>query len=634
MPTPPVEAPSGGKTQDERNSDATLGYTSEQSLWRAATVLDEHVEPDTISGSDSDVTAIVEPGKRYQIREVLGVGGMGEVRLCRDEAIGRDVAQKTLLASAAGKGRAERRFLREVRVQGQLEHPSVVPVYDMGVGPDGKTFFTMRRVQGQTLAEVLQAHARGDASMRAAHTRRRLLEAFTRVCLAVDYAHTRGVLHRDLKPSNIMLGAFGEVYVLDWGIAKLVAEGAADAPVSSPGAVAGTPGYMSREQMLGLDGEQDARADVYSLGAILYEILTLRPLHRGSREQIEASTLHGADARASAVAPDVPPELDAICVRATSADRNQRFASARELCDAVERYLDGDRDLERRRELAAHHVERGREAFERSKREDAGAAEATRAAAMREVIKALALDPEEADARGLLVKLLLETPEHLPAGVETEMAEAARMSRLHTARFGIYALVGWTATIPVVVWMGVLDMGSFAVTSVLCVLSALYAIWIWRSRGATQRQLVVLATGVAATCAALSCWLGPFILTPTAAATTTIWFTLHAERRERWIVALLGGLAILVPFLLELVGFLPRSFSFEAGHLVLHARTVRLAHPGTTLALLYASVTFTVLQPVLLGGLREALSAAERKLFLQAWHLRQLAPAAASRAPQ
>ncbi|MDI1429605.1 protein kinase domain-containing protein [Polyangium sorediatum] len=652
MRTLPAEASSAGEPREQTNNDATIGYTSEQSLWRAATVVAEHVEPlGTVSEHDGDVSTFLGPGKRYQIREMLGVGGMGEVHLCRDEAIGRDVAQKTLLTGVAGKGREERRFLREVRVQGQLEHPSVVPVYDMGIGADGKPYFTMRRVQGHTLAEVLRGLARGDASIQAGHTRRRLLEAFVRVCLAVDYAHTRGVLHRDLKPSNIMLGAFGEVYVLDWGVAKLVADRATGTPITMgeppkppaqpvtvPGAelarqegMVGTLAYMSPEQMLGVENSQDARTDVYSLGAILYEILTLRPLHRGTREEITESTLRGADARASAVAPDVPPELDAICVRATSIERARRFTSARELCDTVERYLDGDRDLERRRELAAHHVQRAREVFERARRpENAGAAAATRAEAMREVIQALALDPEEADARALLVKLLLEPPEHLPPSVEAEMAESARTSRLYTARFGIYALVGWTATIPVVAWMGILDVWSCAAASVLCVLSALYAVWIWRSRGATSRQLIVLATGVAATCGALSCWLGPFVLTPTAAATTTIWFTLHAERRERWLVGLLGGLAIVVPFLLELVGWIPRSFSLEAGRFVLHARGVHLAHPHTTLALLYSSVTFTVLQPVLLGGLRDALSAAERKLFLQAWHLRQLAPTAGS----
>jgi serine/threonine-protein kinase len=629
---PPIDAPLGEDTK----TDATLGYTSEQSLWRAATVVAEHVEPlGAVSESDGGVAALVAPAGRYQIREVLGIGGMGEVRLCHDDAIGRDVAHKTLLGTGDARARAERRFLREVRVQGQLEHPSIVPVYDMGVGADGKPFFTMRRVQGHTLAEVLHALARGDAQVQASHTRRRLLEDFARVCLAVDYAHTRGVLHRDLKPSNIMLGAFGEVYVLDWGIARLVADGASGAPVVAPGAepaggggMVGTPGFMSPEQMIGLEDKQDARTDVYSLGVILYEILTLRPLHRGNLKQIAESTLSGVGARASAVAPDVPPEFDAICARATSVERDQRFSSAREICDAVERYLDGDRDLERRRELAAEHVKHAREAFDRSRRADAGEAEAARAEAMREVFKGLALDPEDADARALLVKLLLEAPEHMPPSVEAEMAEAARTSRLHTARFGIYALVGWAATIPFIVTVGILDAWTFAAASALTVLSALYAVWIWRSRGATPRQLRGLAAVVAAACGAMSCWLGPFVLVPTAAATTTIWFTLHAERRERWIIGLLGGLAIVVPFLLEALGWVPRSFSFEAGRLILHARAVSVTPATTTMGLLYTSVTFTVLQPVLLGGLRDALSAAERKLFLQSWHLRQLAPAA------
>jgi serine/threonine-protein kinase len=629
----PVLSDSG---EADANAGATIGYTSEQSLWRAATVVADHVEPlGAISESDGDRAASVDPARRYQIREVLGVGGMGEVRLCRDEAIGRDVAHKTLLATVGAGARAERRFLREVRVQGQLEHPAIVPVYDMGLGDDGRPYFTMRRVQGQTLAEVLHDLARGDAATQAAHTRRRLLEAFARVCLAVDYAHTRGVLHRDLKPSNIMLGAFGEVYVLDWGIARLVADHATDAPVIVAGAehagrggVAGTPAYMSPEQMLGLDDRQDARTDVYSLGAILYEILTLRPLHKGNLKQITESTLRGADARASAVATDVAPELDTICVRATSVERDRRFASARELADAVERFLDGDRDLERRRELAAHHLERAHEALERARKADAGEAEAARAEATRKVIEALALDPEKADARALLVQLLLETPEHLPPSVEAEMADSARESRLHTARFGLYALVGWAATIPFVGSMGVLDASSFGLASALTVLAALYALWMFRTRNTTPTNMMRLAVVAMATTGALSCWLGPFILAPTATATTIIWFTLHADRRQRWGLAVLSGLAILVPFLLEFAGWIPRSFSFEAGHLVLYPRALRLSPTGTTLALLYSSVTFSVLQPVLLGGWRDALSAAERKLFLQAWQLRQLAPGA------
>ena len=261
---------------------------------------------------------------------MLGQGGGGEVHLCRDRAIGRDVARKTMLVPK-GASASHRHFLREARVQAQLEHPSIVPVYDLGAAPDGRPFFTMRRVRGQTLEQVLLGLARDEPPARAGWSRRRLLEAFARVCLAVDYAHRRGVLHRDLKPTNIMLGDFGEVYVLDWGVAMLVADPTTVEPVIVPGedprsqaALVGTPGYMSPEQILG--ESQDARADVYALGAILFEILTLRGLREGGT--LESIAVSSAEPL-PAFGPDVPPEPGALCAHALAFDRGARAARAR-----------------------------------------------------------------------------------------------------------------------------------------------------------------------------------------------------------------------------------------------------------------------------------------------------------------
>ncbi len=190
--------------------------------------------------------------RRYQERRLLGEGGMGSVLLCADAQIGRHVALKIIRAAPRAGARAERRFLREARVQGQLEHPALVPVYDLGITPDGAVYFTMKRVRGETLEDVLR-ELRGDPRF----TRRKLLAAFARVCLAVDFAHRRGVLHRDLKPANVMLGDFGEVYVLDWWLAKLTdhpdLEPEPDERVAvlvtsetAPGAVLGTPSASSR----------------------------------------------------------------------------------------------------------------------------------------------------------------------------------------------------------------------------------------------------------------------------------------------------------------------------------------------------------------------------------------------------
>ena len=181
----------------------------------AITVLDEQV----------DRVRLVEPAipdpERYQIDREIGRGGMGVVQLIRDRRIGRSIARKLMRADHAGDPEARARFLREVQVQGQLEHPAIVPVYDLDEGGGGAPSFTMKTIRGRTLHEIIAALRTGEPDAARQYTRHKLLSAFGGVCLAIDYAHQRGVLHRDLKPSNLMLGDFGEVYVLDWGIAKI-----------------------------------------------------------------------------------------------------------------------------------------------------------------------------------------------------------------------------------------------------------------------------------------------------------------------------------------------------------------------------------------------------------------------------
>src|SRR5688572_305743 len=223
-------------------------------------------------------------GRRYQDWGLLGRGGMGEVRLCRDHHIGRKIALKVIRRSRATRERARSRFVREARIQGQLEHPAVVPVYDLGEAPDGRVYFTMKQVFGRTLDEIVKGLRDDDAKVHAEYGRRRLLDAFARVCLAVDYIHESGVVHRDLKPANVMLGRYGEVYVLDWGLAKLL-EGPADddereadpSPESAPtldteagqtaaGELMGTPGYMAPEQLDGGVRPVGVAADIYALG--------------------------------------------------------------------------------------------------------------------------------------------------------------------------------------------------------------------------------------------------------------------------------------------------------------------------------------------------------------------------------
>ncbi|MFW6023392.1 MAG: serine/threonine-protein kinase, partial [Myxococcota bacterium] len=275
------------------------------------------------------------PEERYQRRKLLGRGGIGEVHLCHDRHIGRDVAMKLLRPATeeTSFSSATVRFVREARVQGQLEHPAIVPVYELGVTPDGVEYFTMKRIGGQTLESILHGLRTGDSALRRAFPRNKLLQIFRQVCLAVEYAHVRGVVHRDLKPANIMVGHYGEVYVLDWGIAKVMpGEGSTIHPGvpeerTLDGQILGTVGYMPPEQLVG-DARLDARADVYALGSILFEILTLQPLHLGaSSAELMRSTQLGANARATERAPDrdVPPELERLCVDATHLQPDRRL---------------------------------------------------------------------------------------------------------------------------------------------------------------------------------------------------------------------------------------------------------------------------------------------------------------------
>ena len=384
---------------------------------------------------------------RYEPGQTLGEGGMGVVRLASDRRIGREVAIKAMRGADASRRDLVARFLREACVQGQLEHPAIVPVYDLGRDPGGALYFTMKRVRGETFEQIVARLRSNDGDAARQHTRRKLLTAFASACQAVEFAHTRGVVHRDLKPANVMLGDFGEVYVLDWGVAKLV--GVSDAVVTgrpsivpgsdpgsrtSAGATMGTPGYMSPEQALG--EPVDERADVYALGAILFEVLCLQPLHEARTvEGALTSTVQGAEARASVRAPhlDVPPELESLCVRATQVEPADRFQTVRELLEALERFLDGDRDVERRRQLAVEHTRAARRAADEALAERDPSSVARREA-LREVGRALALDPSSEEAVATLVALLTRPPREMPPEALAEMAESSRRAQRAISR--------------------------------------------------------------------------------------------------------------------------------------------------------------------------------------------------------
>src|SRR5258706_833571 len=246
--------------------------------------------------------------ERYRVGRRIGKGGMGEVMAARDEQVGRDVAIKRMRAANPSE-RAINRFVREASVQGRLEHPAIVPVHEIGRDSDGLPFFVMKKLAGTSMAALV---ADGDQT--------RLLRPFTDVWLAIELTHTQGIVHHDLKPDNIMLGDFGEVYILDWGVAKIVGEEEELSDIDSrdgenetaAGTAIGTPGYMAPEQVRG-EVDIDGRADIYTLGCLLFEILAHEPLHPRGFHGLE-SALRGPDARPSTRGRECPPELDALCV--------------------------------------------------------------------------------------------------------------------------------------------------------------------------------------------------------------------------------------------------------------------------------------------------------------------------------
>jgi serine/threonine protein kinase len=254
---------------------------------------------------------------RYELLAVIGRGGMGTVYRARDRALARDVALK-VLADAADAAAIEARLANEAHVIARLEHPNIIPVYDHGVLPDGRRFYAMKLVRGQRLDEqVDRATPLADR-----------LTIFQKVCDAVAFAHAHGVVHRDLKPPNVMLGPFGEVLVLDWGLAKELGCAASPASVAAGvavtgtdhGTVLGTPGYMAPEQAQG--STVDERTDVYALGGILYFLLTGRPpLPQGQGESPSPRRLDRT----------IPRPLEAVCLKALAPDRADRYAGVLEL---------------------------------------------------------------------------------------------------------------------------------------------------------------------------------------------------------------------------------------------------------------------------------------------------------------
>lgn len=334
------------------------------------------------------------PPERYAVDEELARGGVGCIHVVRDRELMRTLVMKTLIDGSAVSDYVLQKFVEEAQITAQLEHPNIVPVHDFGYFSGGEVFFTMKLVQGRTLKDIVKKLRAGDAQTAREFTRTRLLTIFQQVCMAIGFAHSRGVIHRDIKPSNVMVGDYGETLVLDWGVAKVLgraeAEGAErvstsrsqSADATMMGLVTGTPAYMPPEQAAGKVDRVDARSDIYSLGALLYEILAWRPPFRGRTfKDILKAVITQPPTPPSERNPGHPvsPALEAICLKCLQKRPRERYQSVREITVDLERYLAGVEDLDRRSRLSEEKLAEGMErvdGFQRSRAELEDAREA------------------------------------------------------------------------------------------------------------------------------------------------------------------------------------------------------------------------------------------------------------------
>ncbi len=317
--------------------------------------------PQQAAEVDALIKAVTNPpAKRLVHRRHIASGGMGEVSEMRDAALERLVARKTI-HRGLNDPRSLLSFVREARVTGQLEHPHIVPVHEIGIGDDERLFFTMKRVDGVNLRTMIGTLPAGSLSH---HTLIDLIDILVKVCQALAFAHSRGVVHLDVKASNVMVGDFGEVYLMDWGVARILDERASSPPsddrarvrstepdVHVAPSIVGTPSYMPPEQALGEDAVIDGRADVFAVGAMLYEILTRRPPYRA--DTVLATLVMAASARFPSLDEllgkgSVAPELERIMLKAMAADINERYQSVDALREDLVRFSRGGGEFPRR----------------------------------------------------------------------------------------------------------------------------------------------------------------------------------------------------------------------------------------------------------------------------------------------
>ncbi len=335
----------------ERHETATASGYPVDLLKPGASPLETLAHFRDIADPEAGLKRPARDEQRYEVRHEHGRGGMGRILAVWDRRMHREVALKELLpGEVTGQGRVIARFLREARITGRLQHPSIIPVHEIGVGENGALYYTMKLVRGRTLRQAIKSSS-------TLESRLALLPHFLGLCQGIAYAHAHGVIHRDIKPSNVMIGEFGETQVIDWGLAKEVGSAEARGHSSDPGRedehgqeltmagqLLGTPHYMAPEQAAGKHDELDARADVYALGAVLYELLTgSRPYQASTGLEALRKAASESPSPPEQLCPEAPAALVAVCRRAMEREPSARYATAADLAEEISLYQAGAR---------------------------------------------------------------------------------------------------------------------------------------------------------------------------------------------------------------------------------------------------------------------------------------------------
>ncbi|MCA9632184.1 MAG: protein kinase, partial [Myxococcales bacterium] len=520
------------------------------------------------------------------------------------------------------------RFTREVRIQSRLNHPGVVPLFEAGSN-QGLPYFAMKRVHGRVLSEILASSRLGDESTLERFDQYHLLQDFTRVAWTVAFAHSRGVVHRDIKPSNVMLGEYGEVYLLDWGVASerprdaspVTPLGTAPADLTDPSQALGTPAYMSPEHARGGAGPEPS-SDVFALGAMLFEVLTLKRLNPGSGAN-EAMQLAAAPIERRALevmnTAQVPPRLQDLVLRAVAFDSDER-PSARELALSVERFLADRIDVEDRRQRA--EAERDRAIQLLAEREEGQVLSALRA-----LNHASALTPDDDDAPTLLARLLLRADE-LDPRYRDDLGSRLQAHRTDAVRWSLRAMVPVGLFAGMLLWV---TGGALLAVSPAILSFVLLAAWLGRASRLTRVpdwHYYVSGPLGALAAASLTVVAGPFALPPLGvlAHFPLLFMNSRAEARMRATQIAVALSAIYLPFCLQLTGVLPSTYLMENGHLVISPIGFEVSPTRLWWFVAGGSLVLTTATLVFLGRLSQKLERAQRQLFAQRWVLSRMVP--------